>query len=200
MKTKYAPHRPQQKIISLSNAKVTAGVSGYGWHINPIPIGSGYEDRHSDKIKINNFSFLMQLRDGADGNNSYTVHNVYLFLVRDNSSGPSVPTFDKICTMDNSNPATAVVDHDARDRFKIMRKWHYTFSGACKAGSTYYSPCRYTVDFSKFKKINMETEYKSSTDGSYANIQKNAWVLYLVGQSYDFYVDGHVRVTYTSIV
>lgn len=138
-------------------ATVPNGTAGYGRHLNAIPIGSGFEDRHSDKIKVLNFYFRMQFRDSQQGQGSFSVHNVYAYLVRDNSGGTVVPTFDKVCLMDNQNVATAVVDHDVKDRFIIVKRWKMTFSGACKNGNTYYQPYRDRIDFTKYIKINQES-------------------------------------------
>lgn len=196
MKTRYAPHRPQQKIFSLSKAVINPGTDGYGWHVNAIPIGSGYEDRHSDKVRINSLTFAGQIYESDGGKTRSEFYNIYVYLVRDNSGGSSVPKFSAICLMDNSNVSTAVVDHDSKDRFKIMKRYKIRLSGNASGNACAVSK----VDFRKFIKINQETEFKSATDGSYTNTQKNAYVLYFVSQSYAVYFDGHVICRYVSIV
>nr|WNI04731.1 V1 [Bindweed mottle virus] len=200
VRTRYVPHRTQEVIHSLSNATVVAGTKGYGWHLNEIPIGASFDDRHSDKVRIHSFEFKMQFRDGYKGYDSNSVHNVYVYLVRDNSGGAKVPDFDSICLMDNSNIATAVVDHDNKDRFTISRRWKNTFTGGCSKNGTYAQAYKDRIDFNKRVKVNQITEFKGATDGKYANTQKNAWVLYLLGQVYDYLVDGHVKVRFESIV
>ncbi|QVS02692.1 coat protein [Trifolium virus 1] len=201
IKTRYAPHRPQTKIHSLANVKVICGADqGYGWHVSDVPIGSGFEDRHSDKIRINSINFRLQLKTSQLGQDSNIWHNVYMFLVKDNSSGGAVPKFNSICMMDNSNPATAEIDHDSKDRFTIVRRWKFQLKGNSTRSGTPYDCAKPTYDFTKFVRISSVTEFKSATSGSYANTQKNAWVLYFVPQSFDMWVDGHCTLKYVSIV
>nr|ANA76390.1 coat protein [Plantago lanceolata latent virus] len=193
----YARHRSQSVLHSLSNATATKGKAGYGWHLNEIPLGSSYTERHSDKVKVKSFRFRMQFRDGANGGtNAANVHNLYLYLVKDNSGGTEVPSFDKIAMMDYGNVATAIIDHDSEKRFTIVRQWKYTFTGSCN--SQY--PGKDRIDFNDVVYINVDTEFKSATDGKYANTQKNAWVLYIIPQSYDCVIDGHVNVRFESLV
>lgn len=203
MLTRYVQHRPQERIFSISDAKVSSGVDGYAWHLNPIPQGASFDERHSDRIRINYFKIVLQLRDGYDGKMGSSVHNVYMFLVRDNSSGPTVPKYSTIASMDNSNVATSCIVHDAKDRFRILRRYRRTFTGGCNTGTREQPKLQYPmkdrIDFSKTIKIGQDSEFKSANDGSYANTQKNAWVLYIIGQSSDLNVDGHVIVNFTSL-
>nr|CCV02854.1 coat protein [Euphorbia caput-medusae latent virus] len=200
-KTRYTPHRPQHKIHSLSQIRVISGSdNGYGWHVSGVNIGSGFEDRHSDKIKIINLRFMMQIKTSDAGQQASCYHNLYMFLVKDNSGGAQVPKFNSIVMMDNSNPATAEVDHDSKDRFTIVRRWKFSFKGNSSKNGTAYDCARNLIDFNRNVKINSVSEFKSATDGSYANTQKNAWVLYIVPQIYDCIVDGHVKIKYVSIV
>nr|QVS02842.1 coat protein [Trifolium virus 1] len=201
VKTRYAPHRAQTKIHSLASAKVVSGSDqGYGWHISDVPIGSGFEDRHSDQIRINSINFKLQMKTSQYGQDASCWHNVYMFLVKDNSGGAAVPKFNSICMMDNSNPATAEIDHDSKDRFTIVRRWKFQFKGNSSKNNVAYDCARNTHDFVKFVKISSITEFKSATSGSYANTQENAWVLYFVPQTYDMTVDGHCTLKYVSIV
>lgn len=194
--SRYARHRPQERIFVLEGAQCKTGYDGYGWHLNPIPQGSAFNQRHSDKIKINSFKFNMQMKDGINGYNSPNVHNVYLALVRDNSSGAAVPKFSEIFAMDNTNVATSVITHDNKDRFSLKRWWKFTFVGGCDKKS----PARDRIDFKRTIKIGQDSEFKEAADGTYANTQKNAWVLYFLGQMYDFSIDAHVVVNFTSMV
>lgn len=197
----YLPLRPQKRIFSLSNTRIKSGTDGYGWHLNAIPLGSSYNERHSDKIKITKLEFQMQFRDSKEGLQSADRHNFYLALVRDNSGGTQVPKFGAICSMDNSNIATAIIDHDNTDRFWIKSTTKRSMVGQCFYSDTVkYNAATNRVDFKRTYWINQVTEYKSATDGAYTNIQKNAWILYMLGQDYDLYVDGHVIVSFISLV
>nr|AYP64107.1 coat protein [Alfalfa leaf curl virus] len=201
VKTRYAPHRPQTKIHSLANTRVVSGANeGYGWHVSGVPIGSGFEDRHSDKIKINPLNFKMQMMTSDAGTQTTLWHNVYMFLVKDNSGGAQVPKFNSICMMDNSNPATAEIDHDSKDRFQIIRRWRFQFKGNSTRNGVAYDCAKNRHDFRANVKLNSISEFKSATDGSYANTQKNAYTMYFVPQTYDMVVDGHCTMKYTSIV
>nr|AVH79839.1 coat protein [Alfalfa leaf curl virus]AVH79874.1 coat protein [Alfalfa leaf curl virus]AVH79902.1 coat protein [Alfalfa leaf curl virus]AVH79937.1 coat protein [Alfalfa leaf curl virus]AVH79965.1 coat protein [Alfalfa leaf curl virus] len=201
VKTRYAPHRPQTKIHSLANTRVVSGAdNGYGWHVSGVPIGAGFEDRHSDKIKIYSLNFKMQMATSDYGAQAPLYHNVYMFLVKDNSGGTQVPKFNSIVTMDNSNPATAEIDHDSKDRFQIIRRWRFQFKGNATKNGVAYTTGKNRHDFRASVKLNSISEFKSATDGSYANTQKNAYTLYFVPQTFDMLVDGHVTMRYTSIV
>lgn len=146
-------------------------------HMNVIKHGGGNGERGGRQafLKAMYFKGKLYLSDAtASAANSLNI--CHFFLVWDKRPGDTAPGFPTVFTQHNNEPATAMINIEFTDRFRLLKKWTFRLHG----GSNYVSKVDNQL-VNRYFRLNKKVEYTASGEtGALSEIVEGGMYLYCV--------------------
>lgn len=191
----YRPNVHERKVIDLPSTLATINTTGGVIPINLVAAGADMNQRIGRKILMKSVQIRAQFDVERTNVTPFVAgsspnQTARMILLYDCQPNGAVPNPLDILT---NNDATAMLNLDYRDRFKVLLDKHFVFD-ACILSITdnYAAWGRTTHYFKKYKKLNLETIY-NSTLGTAAAVTSGTLLLFFIGTTPSGTADLNVR-------
>lgn len=191
----YRPNPHERKVIDSGSALNNISLAGVAQSINLCANGADMDQRIGRKILMKSFQIRAQFDIERVATTPFVVgqspsQTARMILLYDAQPNGTIPgTLDILTNAD----ATAPLNLNFRDRFKILIDKTFSFDAALISTAENYAAWnRTTAFYKKYKKLNLETVFNATT-ANISSVTTGTLVLFFIGTSPTGTADLNVR-------